>query len=103
MSLAASCLYEGVVAHARSLPVAHAFSYRLCLLYLDLDELPAAFAGTRLWRLERPALGSFRRQDYLPGPSPLAHTVRALVETRIGHRPQGAVRLLGSARCFGHC
>jgi uncharacterized protein len=103
MSLAASCLYDGVVAHARSLPVAHAFSYRLCLLYLDLDELPAAFAGSRLWRLERPAPGCFRRQDYLPGPSPLADTVRAQVDARIGHRPQGAVRLLASARCFGHC
>jgi DUF1365 family protein len=103
MSLAASCLYDGVVAHLRSAPVAHAFSYRLCLLYLDLDELPAAFAGTRLWRLERPALGSFHRQDYLPGPAPLADAVRTLVAERCGHRPLGAVRLLASARCFGHC
>jgi DUF1365 family protein len=103
MSADASCLYDGVVAHARSQPVAHAFSYRLNLLYLDLDELPAAFAGSRLWRLERSAPGCFRRQDYLPGPGTLPDAVRMLVASRIGHRPQGAIRLLAQARCFGHC
>ncbi|MFM8582114.1 MAG: DUF1365 family protein, partial [Planctomycetaceae bacterium] len=34
-----SCLYEGVVRHARHEPVEHAFQYRLYLVYLDLDEL----------------------------------------------------------------
>ncbi|HEX3135252.1 MAG TPA: DUF1365 family protein, partial [Planctomycetota bacterium] len=41
-----SALYEGVVTHRRERPLAHAFSYRLFHLYLDLAELPQAFTGT---------------------------------------------------------
>jgi len=99
----ASGIYEGLVAHARSAPKAHAFAYRLAWLYLDLAEIPGLLRATRFWRLELPALGSFRRQDYLPGPQPLDVAVRDLVMERTGHRPAGAVRMLGQARCFGHC
>ena len=35
-----SCIYEGRVSHARLSPGAHAFGYRLFMLYLDLAELP---------------------------------------------------------------
>ena len=34
-----SCIYEGQVKHTRSRPAKHAFTYRLFLMYLDLDEL----------------------------------------------------------------
>lgn len=98
-----SAIYEGTVRHARSAPVTHAFTYPLFMLYLDLAELETAFAGTPLWRHERPALASFRRRDFLPGPKSLDTTVRDLVERETGHRPLGAVRLLGHLRYAGHC
>ena len=98
-----SAIYEGSVRHARSAPATHAFAYPLFMLYLDLDELATAFAGTPLWRHERPALASFRRRDYLPGPKPLDVTLRDLVERETGHRPLGALRLLGHLRYLGYC
>jgi DUF1365 family protein len=56
-----SCLYHGQVRHRRFTPVPHAFSYRLFLMYLDLDELPTVFAGRWLWSSDRFALAQFRR------------------------------------------
>jgi hypothetical protein len=100
----ASAIYEGVVAHRRSEPREHAFSYRVSLLYLDLAELPALFDGHPLWSARRPAIGWFRRSDYLGDPEvPLAEAVRRLVAERTGERPEGPVRVLTTARCFGHC
>ena len=40
----ASAVYEGVVRHRRHEPQAHAFSYRMAQLYLDLDEVERIFA-----------------------------------------------------------
>ena len=51
-----SCLYEGWVRHRRYAPRAHAFRYRLFMLYLDLDELDTVFRGRWLWSTRRPAL-----------------------------------------------
>ena len=48
-----SCIFEGQVRHARSVPVAHSFRYRVFYMYLDLDELPALFAGRWLWSADR--------------------------------------------------
>ncbi len=98
-----SAIYEGTVRHARRAPAIHAFTYPLFMLYLDLSELDTVFAGTPLWRYERPGMASFRRRDFLPGPKPLDATVRDLVERETGHRPLGAVRLLGHLRYAGYC
>lgn len=99
-----SCLYEGRVEHARAAPVAHAFGYRLFMLYLDLDELPRVFAGRWLWSARRPALAWFRRADYLGDPSePLVESVRRVVADATGRRPGGPIRLLTHLRYFGHC
>ena len=90
--------------HRRSAPVAHAFSYRLFLVYLDLDELDDVFNGRWLWSVRRPALARFRRENYLGDPSlPLDEAVRRLVEERSGERPQGPIRLLTNLSYFGYC
>lgn len=100
----ASAIYEGVVTHRRRAPVAHAFRYRLFLMYLDLDELPGLFDLHPLWSARRPAPARFRRADYLGAPEvDLATAVRDLVEERLGQRPQGPVRLLTNLRYFGYC
>ncbi|NLT05140.1 MAG: DUF1365 domain-containing protein [Solirubrobacterales bacterium] len=99
----ASAVYHGAVRHRRHSPVAHGFEYRHTMLYLDLDELPAAFDVHPLYSARRPALARFRRADHLGPPDrPLADCVRDLVAEHGGHRPDGPVRLLTTLRQFGH-
>jgi DUF1365 family protein len=99
-----SAIYRGWVRHRRFAPRAHSFRYPVFLMYLDLDELPDVFRGSRLWSAEKPALGWFRREDYGFEPDrPLAEEVRDRVERETGERPRGAVRMLTHARTFGHC
>ena len=43
--MTAHALYTGHVRHRRFQPRAHAFRYRVCLLYLDLAQLEQAFAA----------------------------------------------------------
>jgi len=98
-----SCIYEGQVSHTRLEPVAHAFRYRLFMLYLDLAELPTVFAGRWLWSAARPALARFRRADYFGDPrEPLDESVRRLVASATGRRPAGPIRLLTHLRYFGY-
>jgi len=90
--MTASCVYEGTIRHRRHAPVRHELRYPIALLFLDLDELPDVLDGHPLWSARRPALGWFRRADYLG-----AEAVRELAGT------SGPVRLLTHARTFGHC
>lgn len=99
-----SCIYEGQVRHTRTEPAAHRFSYRLFMMYLDLDELPTLFRKRWFWSASRPALARFRRSDHLgPADQPLGDAVRDLVELETGRRPGGPVRLLTNLSYFGYC
>jgi DUF1365 family protein len=84
-------------------PVNHEFTYRLFMMYLDLDELPGLFRGRWLWSARRPALARFRREDHLGDPDvPLIESVRELVLRKTGRRPEGPIRLLTQLRYFSH-
>ena len=99
-----SCIYEGRVRHTRTTPAVHKFSYRLFMMYLDLDELPDLFQTRWLWSTSRTALARFRRDDHLgPADRPLADSVRDLVAAETGQRPQGPIRLLTNLSYFGYC
>lgn len=99
-----SCIYEGRVKHSRRKPALHQFSYRLFMMYLDLDELPTLFENRWLWSVTRPALARFRRSDHLGEENKsLADTVRCLVETETGTRPRGPIRLLTNLSYYGYC
>jgi DUF1365 family protein len=99
----ASAVYEGVVRHRRYAPRSHEFSYRMAQLYLDLDELDAAFAGRWLWSVGRRNVAEFRRSDFLgPGEMPLGDAVRDCVARATGVRPTGPVRLLTHLRYAGY-
>ena len=99
-----SCIYEGRVKHTRSTPATHQFSYRLFMMYLDLDELPTLFGRRWFWSASRPALARFRRSDHLgPNNQPLGDAVRDLVEGETGRRPDGPIRLLTNLSYFGYC
>lgn len=100
--MSAGAIYTGVVRHRRFGPVAHAFRYRLCMLLLDVEQIPRLLAGSLLWSATRPAPGRFRRADFFGDPQrPLADCVRELVEAHTGRRPRGPVRLLANLRYFG--
>lgn len=100
-----SCIYEGWVRHRRLRPVENSFRYGLFMMYLDLSELPTLFRGRWLWSTNRPAFARFRRQDHLkslPADRPLDEAARDLVESRLGTRPTGPVRLLTQLAYFGY-
>ncbi len=98
-----SAIYEGWVRHRRHAPHAHAFRYRIALLFVDLAELDSLFAGRWLWSARGRALGEFRRSDYLgPAELPLDEAVRQRVMAHTGTRPDGPIRLLTHLRYFGH-
>ncbi|MEZ4387740.1 MAG: DUF1365 domain-containing protein [Candidatus Krumholzibacteriia bacterium] len=104
MSAPRSAVYEGWLVHRRERPRAHAFRQALGMLYLDLDELPAALDQHPLWSARQPAPGWFHRADYLGAESvPLADAVRDEVARRTGERPEGPIRLLTHPRYWGWC
>jgi len=99
-----SRIYKGWVRHRRTAPTRNQFRYRMFMLYLDLAELPRLFDGMPFWSARRPAPAWFRREDYLGPPGvPLDEAVRDLVESRVGRRPAGPIRLLTHLRYFGYC
>jgi uncharacterized protein len=76
-------------------------------MYLDLTELDQVFDGRWFWTTRparfagaRPA--RFAREDHVGDPGiPLHLAIRELVETRIGIRPAGPIRLLTHLRYMG--
>lgn len=99
-----SGIYTGWVRHRRYAPRAHAFRYRLFMMYLDLSEIDQVFAGRWFWSTNRRNIAEFRRSDYLGDPAiPLDKAVRDCVEARGLERPSGPIRLLTHLRYFGQC
>lgn len=101
-SMLHSAIYEGVVRHRRILPKAHEFTYKVFMMYLDLDELDRVFTLSPFWSASRAAPASFRRRDFFgPQEQPLDEAVRDYVMKETGERPQGPIRLLTNLRYFG--
>ncbi len=99
-----SALYIGRLRHRRFAPVAHTFSYRVCMAWLDLGELDDVFRDRWFWSTRRPTLVWLRRADFLgDARQPLDQAVRERVERETGVRPAGPVRLLTQLRSFGYC
>lgn len=99
-----SAIFDGRVRHRRFEPVQREFSYRIFMVYLDLDEIPEAMSIHPLWSTRPRSPASFHRSDYLgPSDRPLKQAVRDLVEARTGARPQGPVRMLTHLRYWGVC
>ena len=98
-----SALYRGKVMHSRTHPVQNTFSYSMFMVYLDLSELQQVFNGRWLWSSDRFNIPSFNQNYHLGDPGiPLEKAVRALVEERLGRRPEGPVRMLTQMRYLGY-
>ncbi|MGC8509385.1 MAG: DUF1365 domain-containing protein [Acidimicrobiales bacterium] len=102
-----SAIYEGVVTHRRHAApetghVAHAFTRRVTMVHLFLDEVDELVARHPLWSATRWRPVLFRRRDYLGDPAtPLDDAVRDVVAERLGTRPRGPVAMLGQLRTWG--
>lgn len=59
-----SAIYKGTVRHRRFVPCKHEFSYKLYMLYLDLDEVETIFKQHWFSGFNGFNLVSFKRKDY---------------------------------------
>ncbi|MEL7060317.1 MAG: DUF1365 domain-containing protein [Acidobacteriota bacterium] len=100
-----SSIYVGRVRHRRFEPRLREFSYRMFLVFLDLDELPEVLDTWPFGSARRPAMVRYRATDYLPERTTagraLSDAARDLVAERTGERPSGPVRLLTHLRTLG--
>ncbi|MEO0435901.1 MAG: DUF1365 domain-containing protein [Pseudomonadota bacterium] len=97
-----SRLYTGLLRHRRHLPRAHAFSYRVFMPYLRLDEIDRVLALSRWWSRSRFAPAQFRREDFIGDPAnSIEHEVRARIAEQTGAVHAGPIYLLANLRYFG--
>ena len=97
-----SAIYKGLLRHRRFIPVDHKFSYKVFMLYLDLDEIDEVLSKTRFWSRKpwRPA--RFARSDFLGDPQQsLQAAVRGRIFEETGRRQIGPIRMLANLRYFG--
>lgn len=95
-------LYAGVVTHRRLKPKAHALRYRIFMLLLDLEALPALFGRLRWLREGGLGLMSFRAADHGDhSGADLAGQVRGRL-AQAGIEAAGPVRLLCMPRILGY-
>lgn len=99
-----SSLYFGEVRHQRKSPKKHAFSYRVFMTHLFLDELGEVFQKKWFWSLDRSNLSSFFRKDYhKPEHHDLADAVRLTMSKQLGYVVKGPVSIITHLRTFGYC
>ncbi len=97
----ASGLYPGVVTHTRFKPRAHRLRYRIFMLLIDLDELPALDTALKLFGVGRFSLTGFSQRDHLDGSTtPLKAQVEAHLAAA-GVPAGGPVRILCMPRILG--
>lgn len=103
MKADASALYVGQVVHQRVQTVDHRLSYRVFMLLLDLDEIPAVQSRLRLLSRGRFGLLGWRARDFGDrSETPL----RTQIETHLADAgidlDGGAIRLLTMPRILGY-
>jgi DUF1365 family protein len=103
----ASAIYEGTVRHRRYSPRPNHFSYKVFMVYLDLQELDQVFAQSPWWSHKNFNLAWLKREDFATcnidanGCQPLYDAVADIVENNLGERPEGPIRMLTNLRYFG--
>ncbi|RYY75142.1 MAG: DUF1365 domain-containing protein [Gammaproteobacteria bacterium] len=105
----ASAIYRGKVRHRRFSPKQHEFEYDVFMMYLDTSEIETIFSLSPLWSLSRFAPARYKRSDFhidgkhadLEGLPSIDESVRNTVESAIGERPNGPIRMLVNIRYWG--
>ena len=104
-----SAIYTGKVRHRRFSPKQHEFEYHVFMMYLDTREIEDVFSLSRFWSLKHFAPAQFKRSDFhldkhnstqSPLPS-IDESVRNTLESNLGTRPTGPIRMLVNLRYWG--
>lgn len=96
---AGSALYRGRVTHLRLRPIRHRLGYRIFMMLLDLDELPALQARTWAFGHNRAALASFFDRDHGDGS---ATSLKEQIAKAAGGLDGGKVYALCMPRVLGY-
>jgi len=105
----ASAIYSGKIRHRRFSPKDNAFEYDVFMMYLDTSEIETVFSLSPWWSLSHFAPVQYKRCDFhidakhcsakkLPS---IDESVRNTVESTIGNRPDGPIRMLVNLRYWG--
>lgn len=100
----APALFVGTLRHRRFAPVAHQFTYRAFMAFLDVDRIPDLMRVSRLTSWNRWNWAAFDDRDHLGDP---AQPLRARVEQEAWRTglplPDGPMFLLTHLRYLGYC
>ena len=97
-----SAIYTGTVFHRRFVPKNHAFSYKIFLLWLDLDEIDQLDATIKGFSSTGWAPIRFKRQDYYGDPTkPLKQCILEKMSELSNKNLLGKIYLLSPTRTFG--
>lgn len=92
----------GFVSHHRTSPTEHQFSYPIHQLWFDPDNPEELTQIHKLWSHNRPAPARFRKSDYgIASGGALGSEVRADLQTVLGFKPGGPVRIVTQIRRWG--
>jgi len=99
-----SGLFVGTLRHRRFTPVAHAFTYPLFMVLLDVDRVPEVMGRSRLTSHNRWNWASFDERDHLGDPGrPLRERLIVDAARNRIELPTGPIFLLTHLRYLGYC
>jgi DUF1365 family protein len=99
-----SGLFVGTLRHRRFTPVAHAFTYPLFMVLLDIDRVPELMNRSRLTSHNRWNWASFDDRDHFGDPSRPLRERLVIDAARHGLEvPAGPIFLLTHLRYLGYC
>lgn len=97
-------VYLGTIRHRRFSPVAHAFSYPLFMVLLDVDRIGEQMRTSRFTSWNRFNWASFDDRDHLGDPRlPLRERLRIDAAQQGVTMPDGRILLLTHLRYLGYC
>jgi DUF1365 family protein len=97
-------LFVGTLRHRRHAPAAHAFTYPLFMVLLDVDRIPELMRVSRVTSCNRWNWATFDDRDHLGDPAlPLRDRLAADAARRGLDLPDGPIFLLTHLRYLGYC
>lgn len=97
-------VFVGTLRHRRHAPVAHAFTYPIFMVLLDIDRIPEVMGRSRLTSHNRWNWASFDDRDHLGDPAvPLPVRIRDAAARAGVALPDGPAFLLTHLRYLGYC
>lgn len=97
-------LYLGSLRHRRFAPRPHAFTYHVCMAWLDIDRIPETLRQSRWTSYNRFNWASFDERDHFGDPAlPLRARLMRDAQAHGVALPDGPIHLLTHLRYLGYC